>query len=159
MGSFRIRDGRRSDMAAIGAMWRALMAYHCSLDPRFTVAPDAEQKYVRHAQEMIRSRNARVLVAEDTETGEVVGYLMGEIQPRPPLAQPGQYGFISDIYVQEAWRQQGAGRALFEQIRGWFVSRKALAIELYMAEANPTAMAFWREMGLSPYLKLLHLDL
>jgi ribosomal protein S18 acetylase RimI-like enzyme len=159
MNSFRIRDGRRMDTAAIGAMWRALMAHHRALDTRFTLAPDAEQKYVRHVQEMIRSRNARALVAEALDTGELIGYLLGEIQSRPPLAQPGLYGFISDIYVQEAWRQRGVGRALFEEMRRWFVDRKATAIELYIAEANPMAVAFWQEMGLSPFLKLLHLDL
>jgi GNAT superfamily N-acetyltransferase len=159
MGSFRIRDGRRADTASIGAMWQALMAHHRALDPRFTIAPDAEQKYVRHVQEMIRSRNARALVAEDPDAGVLIGYLLGEIQSRPPLAQPGLYGFISDIYVQEAWRQRGVGRALFEEMRRWFVDRKANAIELYIAEANPTAAVFWKEMGLSPFLKLLHLDL
>jgi hypothetical protein len=44
-------------------------------------------------------------------------------------------------------------------MRRWFVDRKAAAIELYIAEANPMAVAFWQEMGLRPFLKLLHLDL
>ena len=41
----------------------------------------------------------------------------------------------------------------------WFVTRKAIAVELYIAESNPAALAFWREMGLQPFLKLLHEDL
>lgn len=159
MNQFRIRDARSGDREAIGLLWRELMAYHRSLDSRFTIAPDGEQKYMRHAQEMMRSRNARVLVAEEINTGEIVAYLMGELQSRPPIAMPGTYGFISDICVHSAWRHCGVGRALFEEIKRWFIDRKATAIELYIAEANPTAAAFWQAMGLDSFLKLMHLDL
>ena len=135
------------------------MEHHRTLDSRFTIAPDGEKKYIRHALEMIRSTNARVLVAENIETGDVVAYIMGELQSRPPIALPGLYGFISDICVREAWRSKGVGRALYEDLRRWFVTRKAIAVELYIAESNPAALGFWQEMGLQPFLKLLHDDL
>jgi len=135
------------------------MKHHRSLDPRFTIASDGEKKYTRHALEMMRSTNARVLVAEHIESGEVIAYIMGELQERPPIALPGLFGFVSDICVQEQWRKQGVGRALFQEMRRWFVARKAIAIELYIAEANPAALAFWKAMGLEPFLTMLHEDL
>jgi GNAT superfamily N-acetyltransferase len=151
-----MRGGDRDD---IGQLWLELMRYHQQLDPRFLIPPDGEQRYVRHAVDMMRSRNARVLVAEDLATRRLVGYLMAELQQRPPLALSGLYGFISDVCITETWRHQGVGRTLFEEIRRWFVARKATAIELYVSEANPTALRFWQEMGLTPFLKLMHLDL
>ena len=159
MSQFRIRDARGRDREAIGALWRELMQHHQSLDSRFTTAPDGEKKYIRHAMDMMRSNNARVLVAENIETEEIVAYIMGELQVRPPIALPGTYGFISDICVLESWRHQGVGRALFEEMQRWFIARKAIAIELYISEVNPAALGFWEEMGLRPFLKLLHLDL
>lgn len=159
MSQFRIRDARGRDREAIGALWQELMAHHQALDRRFTIAPEGEKKYMRHAVDMMRSSNARVLVAENIETEEIVAYIMGELQARPPIALPGTYGFISDICVLEAWRGLGVGRALYEEMRQWFVARKAIAIELYTSETNPAALAFWAEMGLKPFLKLLHLDL
>jgi len=158
-GKFVIRDARMSDRTRIGALWKELMTLHQALDPRFVVPVDGEQKYVRHIQDMLRCRDARVLVAEEKATNTVIGYLVGELQTRPPVALPGQYGFITDVCVQEAWRRRGVGRALFEQIRRWFVLRKARSIELYVSTANPHAAAFWQEMGFSPFLKLMHLDL
>lgn len=143
----------------MAALWTELMTYHRTLDSRFRIAPNGERLYAKHAQEMSRSRDARVLIATDSVSGELVAYMMGELQSRPPLAIPGIYGFISDVYVREAWRQHGVGRALFEEMRRWFITRKATAIELYVAEANPTADAFWQAMGLAPFLQLLHLDL
>jgi len=156
---YRIREGRTADGAAVGAMWRELMAMHQSLDARFIVAPDGEARYIRHAQEMTRSRDSRVLIAEDIDTGKPIGYVIGEVQMRPPMALPGAYGFISDIFVSEAWRQNGVGSALFEQMRAWFITRRCRAIELYIAEANPDSTAFWEAMGLTSFLKLMHIDL
>ena len=159
MSNFRIREARMGDKEAIGALWRALMLHHRALDSHFTLAPDAEKKYLRHTHEMIRSREARVLVAEDILTGEVIAFLMGELQSRPPISLPGLYGFISDVYVQAAWRHHGVGKALFEAIHPWFLERKATAIELFVATANPDATAFWESLGLQPLMQLLHLDL
>jgi GNAT superfamily N-acetyltransferase len=140
-------------------MWRELMAYHRALDARFVVAPDGEEKYVRHVQEMIRSRDARVLVAEETVGSMLIGYVMGEIQVRPPMALPGTYGFVSDIYVRDAWREHGVGTALVEELKRWFLLRKATAMELYIAEANPAATEFWKAMGMTSFLRLMHTEL
>ena len=159
MTGIRIRDARSFDREAIGTLWRELMAYHLTLDPRFVTAPDGERRYVRHAQDMMRSRDARVLIAELGERGPVVGYLLAELQQRPQIALPGTYGFVSDMYVAEAWRRHGVGRALFSEARRWFLARKATAIELYVAERNPESAAFWEAMGFASFLKLLHQDL
>ena len=159
MNGLRIRDARRYDSEGIGLLWRELMLFHRALDPRFDYAPEGEHRYIRHAQDTMRSRDARVLVAEEAATGKLVGYLIGELQTRHVSPIPGTYGFIADAFVLEEWRQHGVGTALFAEIRGWFIARKALAIELYVAEANPVGQSFWENMGLESYLKLLHIDL
>ncbi len=159
MSVYTIRDARTSEKELIAGLWLSLMMEHHTLDSRFRVADDAQKKYSRHLQEMIRTKNGRVLVAEVKETGELVGFMMGEIQPRPPIALPGIYGFISDLYVTQEWRRQGVARSLFVEMSRWFQSRKANAIELYAAEANPAAVAFWQTMGLKPFLRLHRLDI
>ena len=159
MDGFQVRKARVADRFAIAALWRELMTLHTLLDARFQMAPEGEQKYARHAQDTIRDRNGQVFVAEASDTGELVGFLLGELQTRPPKTMPGVYGFISDVYVSEAWRQRGVGSALFEEMRLWCAAHKAKAIELYVAEDNPAALAFWQSMGLKPFLRLVHLDL
>lgn len=159
MDGFHIRKARLADRFAVAEMWGDLMRLHQALDSRFTLADDAQQKYARHVQELLRSRDGMVLVAECNLTGTLVGFTLGELQRRPPKACPGLYGFISDVYVCEEWRQRGVATALFEEMRLWCVAHKAKAIELYIAENNPAALAFWQAMGLMPFLKLVHLDL
>lgn len=156
---FIIRQAVASDRARIGVLWRELMTLHSELDSRFRIMPDGEQRYVRHIHERIRTRDSRVFVAQDVQTRQIVGYILGELQTRPPIAMPGIYGFISDICVQQDWRGEGVGQALFEEMREWLRTRKALFIELYVSEANPDSNAFWNKMGFNPFLKLMHLDL
>ena len=86
----KIRDARGSDRDAIAAMWRELIAYHRAQDSRFLVAPDGERRYGRHMQEMMRSRDARVLVAQPAEREPICGYMVVELQTRPPMALPGR---------------------------------------------------------------------
>ena len=159
MSGFQIRKARLAERFAIAELWEELMRLHQALDPRFTIAQDGQLKYARHVQEILRSRDGLVLVAEDMATGELAGYMLGELQTRPPKSAPGIYGFISDMYVCDEWRQRGMGTALFEEMRLWCVARKATSIELYIAENNPAALAFWQAMGLAPFLKLAHIDL
>jgi len=156
---FIVRDARASDRVRIGVLWRELMSTHRALDSRFVIAADGPERYARHVHEMIRSRDARVLVAEPCDGGEIVGYLLGEVQMRAPIAMPGAYGFISDVYIVESWRRAGVGTALVREVCRWFAARKAVSVELYVADANPAAGAFWRLMGFEPFLRLMHLDL
>ena len=159
MAQFHIRKAISADKEPVVNLWQMLMAYHRSLDSRFVVDPEGRRKYLSHVHEMIRSGSSQILVAENVENGEIVAYLMGEIQSRPPSALPGIYGFVSDIFVMEEWRSQGVGKALFSQMKLWFASKKATAVELYVADANPAASQFWATMGLTPFLILMHLDL
>ena len=159
MMGYRVREARVADRYAIASLWAELMAMHQGLDPRFAVAEDGEQKYARHVQELVRDRDGKVFVAEETATGDLVGYLLGELQERPPLSAPGRYGFISDLYVRENWRHRGVATALFEEMRLWCKQRRAGAIELYVSENNPGALEFWKSMGLTPFLKLVTLEL
>jgi len=159
MDGFRVREARVADRFVIAAMWRELMALHHNLDARFVIAADGEKKYARYVQDTIRSDDGVVFVAEEGATGLMRGYLLGELQARPPKAMPGLYGFISDLYVSEEWRHRGVGSALFEEMRLWSKAHKAIALELYVSESNPAALAFWQSMGLEPLLKLVHLDL
>lgn len=159
LDGYRIREARTFDKEAIAGLWIELIRLHRAQDARFTLADDAERVYARHAQEMIRSRDGCVLVAQEKETGQIIGFVMGDIQNRPAYSQAGRYGFLSDIFVRPEYRQRGIGTALFAEIRRWLVSRKADAIQLFAAEANPAALAFWESLGMKPFLRLYHLEL
>lgn len=154
---YRIREAKRQDIASVTALWEAMMAFHGERDPRFRFTVNAPREFERHLTAVLRSFSAKVYVAE--AEGQVVGYILGEMHQRKPIYPVGNYGFISDISVQEAWRRHGIGQALVGTLMRWFRHEGATVIELFVSTANPVSTAFWEKMGFGDYLRLLRFDM
>lgn len=153
---YLIRAARVADRESIGDLWLDLMEYHRERDPRFKIGADARAKYIRNVQEMIRMRECRVLVAENRETGELVGYVTAETKHYAPVTIAGLYGAISDFYVSPLHRRHALGKRMAEEVFRWMHEKKCVAVQLNVAEANPEGQAFWAAMGMEPFLRLLH---
>ena len=115
------------DEAAIARLWQALSDYHIELDPRLpTPTPGAAERY---AERMIERRDdpyTRTFVAE--VDGKVVGYILGAVLDlHPDLFQHVEAGFIADIFVDPAYRQQGIARQLVDTMTEWFAERRRRA--------------------------------
>lgn len=151
-----IREARRGDLNAVVSLWRAMMDIHASLDARFHFVADAEAEFAKHARRMMRSGCSRIFVCD--AGGAVVGYVLVETQVRPPIYPAGRYGFISDLCVSARYRRRGIGRALAERAVAWLRSQGVNAVELFAAERNEDALAFWSALGFEPYLRMLRMD-
>jgi ribosomal protein S18 acetylase RimI-like enzyme len=155
--AFRLRDARRADCAAVAGLWRLMMSFHESLDPRFQFSRNADREFEEHFLSSIRSRDSRIVVAE--AGSEVVGYILGEIHVRRPLYPVGKYGFISDISVEGDWRRQGIGKALVKEMMDWFGRKGVTTIELFAADRSPVSRSFWASMGFTDFLHLMRLEI
>lgn len=142
-----IRPATSQDAAAIARLWEALVAYHQTLDEGLpAAAPDGGTLYARRLTDRLDDTHTRVLVAE--EAGEVVGYVLGVIvDVVPEMFTQAYSGFLADIYVDEAYRGKGIGRALVESLAQWFTERDVRYYEWYVAAHNATGRAFWNAIG------------
>ena len=59
--------------------------------------------------------------------------------------------YIDDICVDETAREQGVGRALYEQILAYAREKGCYNVTLNVWSCNPGAMAFYEKLGLVPY--------
>src|SRR5437870_3243227 len=134
-----IREARRHDAPAVTALWKEMMDLHGALDGRFRFESGASKEFERHFVATIRSRDARIIVAETANM--VAGYILGEIHDRKALYPTGKYGFISDICVGGSYRRKGMGKSLVEALMLWFKNRGITAVELFAADRNPESMA------------------
>lgn len=150
---YSIRQARREDIPSVVALWREMMAAHQALDERFRLVVDADVEFARHARRMMHGSVSRIFVA--VAGSQVVGYVLSEMQQRPPVYPVGRYGFISDLCVAERYRRRGIGAALAERAVGWLKSEGATAVELLAADRNQVARCFWEAMGFKPYLVML----
>ena len=150
---YSVRQARRNDIPSIVALWQQMMAVHQALDGRFRLVADADVEFARHARRMMQAAGSRIFVAE--MGAHVIGYVLAEMQQRPPIYPAGRYGFISDLCVAEPFRRRGIGRALAQRAIGWLQSEGATAVELLASDRNQTAREFWAAMGFEPYLVML----
>lgn len=156
MHNFTVREAKRHDVNTIVLLWKEMMDFHGQYDSRFTFAYNAPREFEKHLLSVMRSRDARVFVADNG--GAAVGYISVEVHNRKPIYPIGRYGFVSDISVTESWRRCGVGRALAETGAAWLRQEGVTVIELFAAENNPTSMAFWKSIGFTDYLRLLRYD-
>lgn len=100
---------------------------------------------------------ACVMVAEEAGEGasKVIGYAVGMVQEPPPLFEPEMYTFISDLYVDPAFRRQGVATALVERVRGWGWVKGINRLSLVLP-VNSSAQGLYEKLGFRPIQTMLY---
>jgi ribosomal-protein-alanine N-acetyltransferase len=75
--------------------------------------------------------------------GEVVGYVMGEIEENEEM----RVGHVVNIAVSEEYRRKGIGTRLMEEMERRFQALGAKRVRLEVREANGGARAFYKYLG------------
>lgn len=143
----QIRPVAPGDEAAIARLWQALTEYHIELDARMpTTTPGAAERYAERLLERRDDPYTRAFVA--AVDGQVIGYVLGAVVDlHPDLFAHVDAGFIADIFVDPAYRQQGVARQLVTAMNAWFAEQGVRHVEWQVAAANPDGIRFWESVG------------
>lgn len=156
MRQIAIRSARPSDMDEVMRLYRQLMAFHEALDPRLALDWDRLEAFRDYLTDVVlESASCRLLVAEAPPSPGLAGFILGRLAESPPIFAQPCYGLVSDVCVDENWRRQGMGRALFEALREWFREQRVRTMQLNAASRNPVSQAFWRALGFTDLLDRL----
>jgi predicted acetyltransferase len=93
----------------------------------------------------VRSRTKIALVAE--VDGVIVGYLLGSIQPRPPIFKVQKEAMITDMFVTNKKRRKGIGTKLVSEFFNWAKIKKMKYAVLNVVPENDPGKKFWTKMG------------
>lgn len=151
MSEVRVREAARADLDDIASLWIEMTDYHAGLDSYYRRTENAHKEFADFAGRNIESTEAAVFVAE--AGGQVVGFTMGLLSKRPPIAAELEYGFLTDLAVTELYRRRGVGRKLFNALKAWFDSKDIDRIETSVYANNALSNAFWAAMGFKPFLR------
>ena len=86
--------------------------------------------------------------------GELVGYVVGWLQPMPGLV-PQQIGLITEIGIDAHGYHGGMGRALVSGLREWFTGQGAAQTVVWTAHYDAVSQAFWRSLGAAEWVDVL----
>jgi GNAT superfamily N-acetyltransferase len=101
------------------------------------------------ALEHIATHLAERAAFETPFVAEVDGHVAGMACLRllPCAFDPAPYAELTELYVEEAYRRRGIGRALFTQIEGVARAAGATRLALITAWRNTEAQAFYHAIG------------
>jgi GNAT superfamily N-acetyltransferase len=151
--SFHIRDARLPDeKPQLCAFIDALQRFEHEFEPDRRLDARVGEEYFDAMVPHALAHNGRVLVAE-TPTDGLVGWAvvhedMNEIfvEERERLQ-----GYVSELFVIEAARGTGVGRALLDACEDWARARKLSVMTIGALSANARAVRVYGRAGFAPY--------
>ncbi|MEB2345167.1 MAG: GNAT family N-acetyltransferase [Deltaproteobacteria bacterium] len=153
MSTGAARLARRADLAAVAALWAALVEEHAALDPAFALEAGAEAGLPAEAARILEDPAAALWVWEGAEG--VAGFCAAQRRPAPAAARERARVEITELAVAPAARRRGAGRALVAAALAWAAAGGARRIEVRVAARNPAGQAFWRALGFADFVDVL----
>lgn len=150
----KIRTATQADLPRVNELRRQVNDLHVAGKPD-VFRPGFGEALQQHLHTVFAQDDHEVLVAE-TEEG-VVGFALLRFidHPGSPYRLPARFLAVEEFGVDEGFRRQGIGRALFAAIRGVARERDVKRIELNMWEFNEDALNFYESIGFSTYRRYM----
>jgi GNAT superfamily N-acetyltransferase len=137
---FTIREAREADVPIVGQLIRELAEYE-----RLSHAVEATLDDLRDTLFGPR-RFAEALIAE--LGNEPIGFALFFHNYSTFRGRPGLY--VEDVFVREAHRAKGVGKALFRRMAQLALDRGCARMEWAVLDWNEPAINFYRKMGATP---------
>ncbi len=144
-----IRFAQARDVPGILSLLRQIGSLHHQGRPDL-FRSNAQKYSASQVLSMLDSPTNPIFVALEQE--QVVGYGFCKLTThfRDPVCTDYTNLFIEDLCVDEAFRRQHIGTALYRQILRYGKLRKCHNVTLNVWACNPTAIKFYESLGLTP---------
>jgi ribosomal protein S18 acetylase RimI-like enzyme len=143
-----IRTMRSDDLDATTRLAGMLVRQHHAFDAdRFMLVEPIEQGYRWFLGTQLEDPDVLLLVAE--VGGAIAGYLYGAVEERDWAMLLDAHGAIHDVYVDDAFRQRGIGKALLTEAFKR-LDQRVPRIVLYSATQNTQAQKLFASVGFRP---------
>jgi len=104
----------------------ALLEYHQRISAiDLNLRDDAAENWRKFFEKHVRSTIRKAIVAE--REGQIVGFLIGSIEKRPPCFTTLYQAFVDTVAVAENSRNQGIGARMMNAFAEWAKAKECLA--------------------------------
>jgi GNAT superfamily N-acetyltransferase len=126
---YEIRNGRREDAPDAARLWMQSAREHADYDAVYETSSDAEKTMRRFLADLAASRHSFLFVAV-AGSGEVVGFISGELREGSPTFHSRTWASVDDVFVAPDHRGNSVGRSLLDNVTAWARERKAHGVSL-----------------------------
>ncbi|MDB5081828.1 MAG: hypothetical protein JWP00_3752 [Chloroflexi bacterium] len=79
------------------------------------------------------------------------GYIIGSFHYEAPLFVHHRFGYIADLWSEEAYRTAGVGNQLLASAYEWFKDQGVKRVQIEVDVKNPGGLKFWEKAGFEPF--------
>ncbi len=154
------RKAKLSDVPVINMLGNSLVDYHVKIYTKDDAYYNRKKKnadtvWKKFVTQQIKSKKGLVLIAYHQE--KPVGYCLSLIKKNIPIFEIKEYGYISDLYVKNAYRRKGIGKKLIDESKKFFKKQKIKYLELTTNHNNYESIKFYQKYGFKEYSKHLRI--
>lgn len=150
---YSVREATREDEDSLLELWHGFTAHRSQFDERYKHNENANERWLRYFEnQLIDSKYGVVFVAEDDDTGELVGILEARVMGNHPIFRLEDHGQITGHYVPEEFQGEGIGHALIDAAAEWF-ARDPRTVDFFrvdVLDGNETANGVYQAAGMEP---------
>jgi GNAT superfamily N-acetyltransferase len=150
--TFSIRDfDPTKDKAAALSFIMGSQQFEHTVEPDRRLDPQVAEEFLPELTKRMAERRGRAFVAE--QDGAAIGWAVFLVEQNPlfVVAEERTYGYISELFVNEAARGTGVGRALIAACEDEARRQGLNQIKIGVLTKNTRAAKIYAEAGYGPY--------
>jgi GNAT superfamily N-acetyltransferase len=145
-----IRAARESDIPELVRLVQGIAAYHESIDDRIRYDWEQVRKSADWLKLVLNRDHHRVWVASLGDE-RLAGYLWVHLRRFRDARIPPVWGYISQAFLDEAWRGRGLMRPMLDRAFEWFRERGITHVNLGVNHRNWLGSSAWYKFGFEDY--------
>ena len=140
------RPAHASDIPELARLVAGIAAYHEALDPRARFDWD-EIRDAPNWLKLVLARDHHAIWVASLGEDRLAGYLWVHLRRDRQGYLPRLRGYISQAYLDEAWRGRGLMKPMLESAYEWFRGKAVTVVTLTVLHRNWLASSAWYKLG------------
>ncbi len=141
------------------ALMTKMYDYHATLHPDWRTNPGWQEGSTRWLTNAANSDDWYVALLMADKVENACGYALANFHYEAPLFLQNRYGYIADLWVEEAYRGQGGAELLLEGAYAWFRRQQVERIQLEVDVRNERGKHFWHKQGFEDFQLVMRRNL
>jgi GNAT superfamily N-acetyltransferase len=155
----QIRRATEADIPELSRLVAALAAWEQSLDPRVQFDWDGIRDAPNWLRLVLNRGHHAVWVADTGIDARLVGHLWIRLKHQADGALPQSIGYISQAFMDEAFRGRGLMKPMLAEAYEWFRDAGITVVTLSVLHRNWVGATAWHRLGFSDWREERRMDL